>query len=74
MKPLTASLMNIIPGLGLLALGFPRKAAMTFICFLMCLTIPLLWLFLPCCFVFPAIQSYNFAKRMNNPETTDMIL
>ena len=63
MKPITASMLNIVPGLGLYAIGLKKKAAMTFLVFLMCLTIPLLWFFLPACFVFPAIQTYNYSKK-----------
>ena len=63
MRPITAALLNIIPGLGLYMLGFQKKAGMTFLVFLMCLTIPLLWVFLPCCFVFPAVQSFHLAKQ-----------
>lgn len=62
MKPYVAALMNFIPGLGLYMQGYNERAFLTLISSLICLFIPLLWIFLPLCFIIPAVQSYKIAK------------
>lgn len=62
MKPITAAMLNILPGLGLYVQGYQERAFMTLLVSTICLFMPILWVFLPLCFVVPAVQSYKIAN------------
>ena len=65
-SPGTALCLSVLPGLGHYYLGLKNKSGIYLLIFLACVGIPIIgWIMLPFAYLFPFVDAYATAKRMN---------
>lgn len=65
-NPLVAVILSIVPGLGHYYLGFKEKGGVFLLLFCFSAFIPFIgWILLPVAFLWPMIDAYKTAQRMN---------